>query len=155
MAEKKLIDGQYGAAIRSVGYYVPPREVSNFDLEKLVETSDEWITTRTGISKRRFVEDHQTTVDISVLAAQDALQKAEMDPMELDLIVLGTSSPEMIIPATSCGIQRPRRRPATRNAIRPMRLPAAAPRNIDQNPILTASQPAMRARGIVTIAAIM
>lgn len=106
MAEGPNQKGLYEAAIRSVGYYVPTKEVTNLDLEKLVDTTDEWIVTRTGISKRRFAEENQTTMDLTVHAANDALRKADMDPMEIDLIILGTSSPEMIIPATSCFVQQ-------------------------------------------------
>lgn len=107
MAEKNLVrKGLYNVAIKSIGYYVPSREVTNKDLEKVVDTTDEWIVTRTGISSRRLAEESQTTMDLAVVAAQNALKKAGMDAEELDLIILGTSSPEMIIPATSCFVQQ-------------------------------------------------
>lgn len=93
---------------RSVGIvgksaYLPQREITNFDLGKLVDTSDEWIYTKTGIRKRRIVDDSEGTSDLAAEAANAALKDAEIDPKDVDLIIVATSSPDSIQPSTKKG----------------------------------------------------
>ena len=87
------------------GFYAPSRVVTNHDLEKIVETSDEWITTRTGIKERRFVSDGESTSTMATRAARIALERARMRPAELDLVIVGTCSPDYLFPATACLVQ--------------------------------------------------
>ena len=77
--------------ISGVGYCVPETVITNNDLTKLVETSDEWITTRSGIRERRVVSGEETAVDLGVKAAQHALKNAKMDAMDVDLIIAAAS----------------------------------------------------------------
>ncbi|HET7699900.1 MAG TPA: beta-ketoacyl-ACP synthase III, partial [Candidatus Limnocylindria bacterium] len=93
------------AVITGWGHYAPSRVVTNFDLEKIVDTSDEWITTRTGIKERRFAADGETTSSMSVRAARAALEKARLRPQDVQLIVVGTCSPDYLFPATACLVQ--------------------------------------------------
>jgi 3-oxoacyl-[acyl-carrier-protein] synthase III len=93
------------AAITAVGTYVPERVLTNADLEKMVDTSDEWIRTRTGISTRHLVEPGTPTSEIAARAAQDALRRRGMSATELDLIVVATVTPDMLFPATACLVQ--------------------------------------------------
>ena len=88
------------------GMYVPSRVMTNGDIAKLVDTSDEWIVSRTGIHERRIAADDETTTTLSVNAARDALAVAGVDPSEVDLIVLGTCSPDYPLPATSTTVAR-------------------------------------------------
>ncbi|MHB8964957.1 MAG: beta-ketoacyl-ACP synthase III [Coriobacteriia bacterium] len=90
------------AAITGVGAYLPERRLSNADLATMVDTSDEWITTRTGIRERRLAEADQATSDLAAEAARAALADAGLGVADIDLIVLGTSSPDMIFPSTAC-----------------------------------------------------
>ena len=88
------------------GMYVPPRVITNDDLAKIVETSDEWIRTRTGIRERHIVDKpSETTATLAARAARAALDKAGLPPTALDLIILSTSSPEHLFPATACIVQ--------------------------------------------------
>ena len=89
------------ALITGWGMYAPSRVMSNRDLEKLVETSDEWIVSRTGIRERRIAADDETTTTLSVNAARDALAVAGMSPEELDLVIVGTCTPDYYMPATA------------------------------------------------------
>lgn len=93
------------AAIVSLGVAVPECVLTNSDLEKMVETSDEWIRTRTGIRERRIAPKGTPTSDLAVAAARQALEAARMLPEELDLIVLATFSPDCPFPATACAVQ--------------------------------------------------
>jgi len=93
------------AAIIGVGSYVPEKTLTNADLEKMVDTTDEWITDRTGIKERRISADNEATSDLAIKAAQKALESAKMDPKEIELIIVGTSSPDMLFPSTSCMVQ--------------------------------------------------
>jgi 3-oxoacyl-[acyl-carrier-protein] synthase-3 len=93
------------AVITGYGFYAPSRVVTNFDLEKFVDTTDEWITTRTGIKERRFAADGETTSSMSTRAARVALERAQMRPQEVELIVVGTCSPDYLFPATACLVQ--------------------------------------------------
>ncbi len=91
--------------IKSTGAYVPKRVLSNFDLEKIVDTSDEWITTRTGIKTRRVAADNEATSDMAYEAAKMALKRADMHPEEIELIIVGTITPDMFFPSTGCWVQ--------------------------------------------------
>ena len=93
------------AAIKGLGAAVPEKVMTNFDLEKLVDTSDEWIVKRTGIRERRIVSDGQTTATLATEAARKALADAGVAPTDLDLIICATITPEMTFPATACFIQ--------------------------------------------------
>lgn len=93
------------AAVLGLGMHVPPRILTNADLEKIVETSDEWIVTRTGIRTRRIVEGDQAASDLAVPAAEAALRDAGISAADLDLIICGTTTPDMIFPATACIVQ--------------------------------------------------
>lgn len=93
------------AKITGAGMYVPDKIVTNKDLEKLVETSDEWITERTGIRERHVVSEGEANSDLAVRAAQRALEKACTKAEELDLIIVATVTPDMMFPCTACVIQ--------------------------------------------------
>jgi 3-oxoacyl-[acyl-carrier-protein] synthase-3 len=100
-----MASGSPRAAITAVGRYVPERVMTNADLEKLVETSDEWIRTRTGIRQRHIAEPGTPTSDLATHAARMALEKRGMGAEELDLIIVGTVTPDTIFPATACVLQ--------------------------------------------------
>jgi 3-oxoacyl-[acyl-carrier-protein] synthase III len=93
-------------SIIGTGSYVPERVLTNRELEKMVETSDEWIRTRTGISERRIAGPEEATSDMSTKAALAAMQQAEVAPEEIDLIVVATVTPDMFFPATACWVQK-------------------------------------------------
>ncbi|ADQ07296.1 3-oxoacyl-(acyl-carrier-protein) synthase III [Caldicellulosiruptor hydrothermalis 108] len=92
--------------ILSTGRFVPERILSNHDLEKMVETSDEWITQRTGIKERRIVDGRTSTTDLAVQAARNAMQKAGILPDEIDVVIVATVTPEMFFPSTACLVQK-------------------------------------------------
>jgi 3-oxoacyl-[acyl-carrier-protein] synthase-3 len=90
------------AAITSVGGYVPETKLTNFDLEKLVDTNDEWIRSRTGISERRILrEPGKASSDMAVKAIEEILRKRHLDPLEIDCIICATVTPDMVFPATA------------------------------------------------------
>src|SRR3982075_1025287 len=93
------------AKISSVGAYVPPRLLTNADLEKMVATNDQWITERTGIRERHIVEKGVATSDLAVEAAKKALAQRGIDASELDAILVGTVTPDMLFPSTACLVQ--------------------------------------------------
>jgi len=93
------------AGIISTGHSYPSGVLTNADLEKLVDTSDEWITSRTGIKQRRKAADDEYTSQFGVKAARQALERAQIDASEIDLIVCATTSPDQILPSTGCLIQ--------------------------------------------------
>ena len=93
-------------SITGVGSYVPERVVTNADLEKLVETTDEWITTRTGIKERRVAAQDEYTSDLAAHAALRAMKKAGVKPEQIDLIIVATITPDMPFPSTACLVQR-------------------------------------------------
>lgn len=93
------------AMITGVGHYVPEKRLTNADLEKLVDTSDEWIVTRTGIKERRILQEGQGTSFMAVRAARDALASAKADPLDIELIIVGTLSPDMPVPGSATIIQ--------------------------------------------------
>lgn len=94
------------AAITGTGAYLPERVLTNAELEQMVDTSDEWITSRTGIRERRIAGEGESTSTLGAAAARDALADADVSPRDLDLIVVGTSSPDHIFPSTAALIQR-------------------------------------------------
>jgi 3-oxoacyl-[acyl-carrier-protein] synthase-3 len=96
---------QRRAAITALGTYVPERVVTNADLAKIVDTSDEWIRTRTGIETRHYVEPGTPTSVIAAKAASDALRRRGIGADELELIVVATVTPDMLFPATGCLVQ--------------------------------------------------
>ena len=96
---------QIYARIVGTGSALPERVLTNADLEKFVDTSDEWIRERTGIRQRHVAADGETTGDLATLAAQRALDAAGVKASELDLIVLGTTTPDIIFPSTACLVQ--------------------------------------------------
>lgn len=91
--------------ILGLGSYVPEKTLTNFDLEKMVDTSDEWITERTGIKQRHIAADDEATSDMSLKAAEKALADAGVAPEEIDLIIVATASPDHAFPSTACLIQ--------------------------------------------------
>jgi 3-oxoacyl-[acyl-carrier-protein] synthase-3 len=95
----------YRAVITGCGSFVPEKILTNEDLAKMVDTSDEWITARTGIKVRHITSDSETTAYIATEAAKKALADANFDPAELDLLIVATVTPEMVFPATSCFVQ--------------------------------------------------
>ena len=88
-------------SITGLGWYVPDKVVTNDDLAKVVDTSDEWIMTRTGIRERRMVEDDVAMSDISLPAARAALAQAGLEGKDIDLIIVATITPDMAFPATA------------------------------------------------------
>src|SRR5215472_2447648 len=93
-------------SITGVGSYVPSKVLSNADLEKMVDTSDEWITTRTGIKERRLAANGEFTSDLATQAAIRAMAQAGVTAQQLDLIVVATITPDMPFPSTACLVQR-------------------------------------------------
>jgi 3-oxoacyl-[acyl-carrier-protein] synthase III len=92
--------------VLGTGGYVPAKVISNSYFDYLVEDADAWIHSRTGIRERRFAEEGESTADLSTRAALLALESAGLDPRELDCIIVATSTPDMILPATACMVQK-------------------------------------------------
>ncbi len=84
---------------------MPKKVLTNLDLESMIDTSDEWIMTRTGISERRIIDDGENLSDLALRAALNAIEDASLKPSDIDLIILTTCSPEMILPSTACLVQ--------------------------------------------------
>ena len=93
-------------SITGIGSYVPEKILTNADLEKLVDTSDEWITTRTGIKERHIAAKDESTSDMAAKAAQRAMKMAGVTAAQVDLIIVATISPDMPFPATACFVQQ-------------------------------------------------
>ncbi len=93
------------AKITSLGTYVPPRLLTNADLEKMVETTDQWIMERVGIRQRHVVDKGVATSDLAVKAAECALQKRGLKPTDIEAIIVGTVTPDMLFPSTACLVQ--------------------------------------------------
>ncbi len=91
--------------IAGMGSYLPPKRLTNKDLEKMVDTSDEWITKRTGIKERRIVEDGVASSDLASKAAMKALKDAKVSPKDVELIITSTITPDNLFPSTSCYVQ--------------------------------------------------
>lgn len=92
-------------SIVAVGSYVPDRILTNADLEKMVDTTDEWITTRTGIRERRIAADDEFTSDLGAKAALRAMEKVNISADQIDLIIVATITPDMLFPSTACLVQ--------------------------------------------------
>jgi len=103
--KEKGMTQQVFARIAGTGSYLPEKVLTNEDLSKIVDTSDEWIAARTGIRKRHIAAEGETTSDLGYHAAVRALEAAGVDAKELDLIVVGTTTPDLIFPSTACLIQ--------------------------------------------------
>src|SRR6201988_2722342 len=102
---------QSAKALRTVsivgtGSYVPEKRVTNEDMSKIVDTSDEWITTRTGIKERRIAAKDENTSDMAAKASLRALEQAKVSPKDVDLILLATATADMLFPATACFVQK-------------------------------------------------
>src|SRR5580704_6939000 len=93
------------AKITGVATYLPPRVMTNHDFEKIMDTSDEWIRSRTGISERHYADKGVATSHLATEAAQKLITKMQLDPAEIDLIVLASVTPDMFFPATACLVQ--------------------------------------------------
>ncbi|MBM7644012.1 3-oxoacyl-[acyl-carrier-protein] synthase-3 [Scopulibacillus daqui] len=93
------------AGVLGIGKYVPERVLTNFDLEKIVDTSDEWIRTRTGIQERRIADDHTNTSDMAYYAAKNAIEDAGLKPEDIDMILVATVTPDRPFPSVACMIQ--------------------------------------------------
>ena len=91
--------------IEGTGSYLPPKVLTNADLEKIVDTNDQWIVDRTGIKQRHIVEGEETTVDLAFEAAKRAIEAAAIDNSEIDLIIVATTTPNRVFPSTACLLQ--------------------------------------------------
>ena len=92
--------------IVGTGSYLPEKVVTNLDLEKIMDTDDQWIRERTGIRERRVVVEGETTTTLAEHACRNALEAAAIDPGEIDLLVMGTTTPDLIFPSSACLIQK-------------------------------------------------
>ena len=91
------------AAFRSIGAYIPPKIMTNADFEKIIDTSDEWITKRTGIKERRIAEDNINPSDMGAEAAKQAIERAGINKEDIDLVVCATVTPDYLcMPSTAC-----------------------------------------------------
>jgi 3-oxoacyl-[acyl-carrier-protein] synthase III len=93
------------ARITGTGSYLPEKVLTNFDLEKIVDTTDQWIRERTGIEKRHIAIDGQNTVDLAERAARNAIEAAGLKPQDIDLIVVATTTADRVFPSTACLLQ--------------------------------------------------
>src|SRR5437762_12143557 len=96
---------QRTVSIIGTGSYTPEKILTNEDLSRMVDTSDEWITTRTGIKERRIAAKNETTSDMATKAALKAIEQAKMSSDEIDLLLVATATPDMVFPATACLVQ--------------------------------------------------
>ena len=96
----------HSVTISGTGSYVPKKVLTNHDLEAIVDTTDEWISTRTGIKERRIASDTQSTSDLATEAARSAMADANVSGEEIDLIIVATISPDAFFPATACYVQQ-------------------------------------------------
>ncbi len=92
--------------IMATGSYLPEKVLTNADLEKIVDTTDQWIIERTGIKQRHIVADHQTTCDLAEAASRNAIEAAGIDPQSIDLIIVATTTPDRVFPSTACLLQQ-------------------------------------------------
>ena len=97
-----------GVGIVGLGSYAPEKILSNSDLEKIVDTSDEWIRERTGIERRHILEDDRATSDTASEAARRAMEDAGVAPDDIDVMIVGTATPDMFFPSTACLVQKNR-----------------------------------------------
>lgn len=96
----------YRSWISGTGSYLPPKKLTNFDLEKIIETTNDWIIERTGIEARSVAEDGVGTSDLALVAARKALEMANITVKDIDMIIFATVSPDMTMPSTACELQR-------------------------------------------------
>lgn len=94
-----------GVGIVGTGSFLPERVLTNHDLEKIVDTSDEWISTRTGIKERRILEPGKASSDMAIEASKKALEDAKLNPEDIDLVIVATMTSDMITPSTACIVQ--------------------------------------------------
>jgi len=104
--EVKHRSNAYRAVITGYGSFAPAKRLTNEELAKMVNTSDEWITARTGIKVRHITTDNETTAFLATEAAKKALAEANLDAGELELIIVATITPEMVFPSTASFVQR-------------------------------------------------
>src|ERR1700741_4620228 len=97
---------QRTVSIIGTGSYVPEKVLTNEDLSRIVDTTDEWITTRTGIKERRIAAKDEYTSDMAAKAALKAIEQAKISPKEINLILVATATPDMLFPATACFVQK-------------------------------------------------
>jgi 3-oxoacyl-[acyl-carrier-protein] synthase-3 len=102
----RSVKTQRTVSIVGTGSYAPERRLTNADLARMVDTSDEWITTRTGIKERRIAAKDENTSDMAAKAALNALEQAKVKPADVDLIIVATATPDMLFPATACFVQK-------------------------------------------------
>jgi 3-oxoacyl-[acyl-carrier-protein] synthase-3 len=102
---KTASGGAFRAVIAGTGSCIPEKKLTNEDLTKMVETSDEWITTRTGIKVRYIAAENQTTAALATEAAKKALRQANISAEDIELIIVATVTPEMVFPSTACFVQ--------------------------------------------------
>jgi 3-oxoacyl-[acyl-carrier-protein] synthase-3 len=95
-----------GVKILGTGSYFPKKVLTNADLEKMVDTSDEWISTRTGIKERRIAEKNETTSDLAYMVSLEVLKSSNISPDKIDLIIVATITPDMFFPSTACFLQK-------------------------------------------------
>ena len=119
------------AEIKSLATYVPPRLLTNADLEKMVETSNDWIMQRTGIRERHIVDAGVATSDLATEAARVAIERAGLTPADINLIIVGTVTPDMLFPSTACLVRRRLAPPAPGGSI--------CRRRVRRSPILSRS----------------
>lgn len=93
------------AVVQSIGHAVPDRVLTNSDLERMVNTDDEWIRQRTGIVERRLCAEDETTSDLAITASREAMARSGIDPADLDMVVVGTVTGDMLFPSTACIVQ--------------------------------------------------
>ena len=96
---------KYRSEITGVGSFIPPRVVTNFDIEKLLDTTDEWIQQRTGIVQRHWVDDNTSNSDLGLIASVNAIKNAGLDKKDIDMIIYATLSPDHDFPGTGCFLQ--------------------------------------------------
>ena len=96
----------FKAVVAGTGAYLPEKILTNRDLEKTLDTSDEWITTRTGIKERRIAAEHESASTMAAIAARQALESADVNPDKVDMIIVCTSTPDVLFPSTACFVQK-------------------------------------------------
>lgn len=99
------MDKKRRVKITGTGFYAPEQVLTNADLEKIVDTTDEWIMTRSGIRERRIAREDQATSDLCIEAGRRAIEDADLEPGDIDAILVATDSPDTIFPATACYVQ--------------------------------------------------
>ena len=95
----------YRSQIKGIGSHLPPKKLTNHDLEKMVDTDNHWIMERTGIYSRRMAEDGQGTSDLALIAAKQALKNSDLSPKDVDMVIFGTVTPDKTMPSSACYLQ--------------------------------------------------